>query len=167
MTTTQPPDDGSLNREEILATMKRIEEQEQKLLAGWQTSIDLNDANSSTDEERLDPDIASLLDNAEDPPLNKRLWHNAQSAIIKNIPKGNTRRFVLDEKGLFLRASSSTTDQKFTFKTPAQIVYDIVESWVRSRGDAIELGMSLWDLNEENGFHKKKRKSKATAQATS
>jgi hypothetical protein len=162
----QDINDGKQNREEVLAAMKRIEEEEQKLLAGWQTNLDLKSPKDLADEEALDPDTASLLDNAENPPLVKKLWHNAQTAILKNVPQGSARKFVLYEKGVFLRKSSSSTDQKFTFKTAAQAVYDIVDNWVRSGGDPIELGIAFWDLNEENGFHAKKRSTSIKGQTT-
>lgn len=162
----QDINDGKQKREEVLAAMKRIEAQEQKILAGWQVNLDLKSTKDLADEEALDPDTASLLDNAENPPLVKKLWHNAQTAILKNVPQGSARKFVLYEKGVFLRKSSSTTDQKFTFKTAAQTVYDIVDNWVRSGGDPIELGMALWDLNEENRFHAKKRNTSIKSQTT-
>lgn len=149
---------GDKSREEIIATLKRIEEEEARLLGGWQTQLNLS-VSTEAEEARLDPDTASLLDNVEDPALTKKLWWNAQILIVRNTVKGEARKFALAEKGIFLKASGETTDSKFTFKRAVQTVYDIVDAWIRSNGDPIELGIAFWDLNERNGFHAPKKQT--------
>lgn len=154
---------GDKSRDEIL---KELAEAEEKLY-GWQGRLDLSEVKADEAEAQLDPDVASLLENSEDPPLLKKLWYNAQTAITTNIEKGKIRNFALNEKGLFLKKRASTSDQRFSFKEANQEVWGIVDNWIRSSASPIELGIALWDLNEQYGYHAPKKKTSFDQQLTS
>jgi hypothetical protein len=153
MAANNSANDPEKSREQILQDLL---DAEAKLDAVWQGRLLLEEKRTDEAEAQLDLDIASLIENSEDPPLTKKLWHNAQSSILSNIEKGPLRNFALAEKGLFLRKRGNTTDQKFSFKQANQVVWDVVSNWINSNANPIELGMSLWDLNEELGYHRRK-----------
>ncbi|WP_128546711.1 hypothetical protein [Larkinella soli] len=92
-------------------------------------------------DAQADVDFDSLIDGTEDPVKSKKLWQGTPGLIMSNIPKGQIRKFALDEKNLFLKASANTTEGKFTFLYAIQTTYDIAERWLRSNADAVELGM--------------------------
>ena len=142
------------SRDEI---MNDLLEAESKIDA-WQKRIVFEELSADDAETQLDIDTASLLENSENPALTKKLWHNAQSAILANIEKGPLRTFALFEKGLFLRKRANTTDQKFSFKQANQVVWNMVDKWVRTNDGEkpMELGMAFWDMNEQFGHHKRK-----------
>ncbi|WP_266363043.1 hypothetical protein [Tellurirhabdus rosea] len=158
------------SRDEIFDQLRKIALEEERLYGGKQINLDFTpetEASSKSDvgktQQSLDAqpeaDFEALVDGSEDPVRAKKLWHGTQALIISNIPKGQRRQFALNEKNLFLKASANTTDSKFTFLHAVQTAYDVAEQWLRSNADAVELGMTYWDLNERNGFHSKKVQS--------
>ncbi len=147
-------------RNKIRAMLERISAEEKRLAGNQQLAIELPadvrpELLPEPEVERPDSETESLLDNTENPGLSKRLWHDTQKIILKNTEKGENRRFILNEKNLFLKASANTSDSKFSFKLAVQKVYDIADEWLKSSNtpDEVELGMIYWDLNEQNGFH--------------
>lgn len=164
-------EESGFSRDEIFEQLRKIAEEEERLYGndGKQMSLDfgsqaetepigevtVGDSQQAIDSQP-DVDFDALVDGSEDPIRVSKLWNGAQGLIIANVPKGKQRKFALNEKRLFLKASANTRDSKFTFLNAVQTVFDVVEKWVQSNEDAVELGMALWDLNERSGFHSKK-----------
>jgi hypothetical protein len=171
------PDENGYSRDEIFEQLKKIAAEEERLYGGQQMSFDFSPKPPAGEEQEGDPigntqelideqaelNLNDVADGSENPVLLRKLWNGAQGLILANIPKGKTRRFVLDEKKLFLQASANTTDSKFTLLQAAQTAFDLAENWVQSNADAVELGMAYWDLNERNGFHVNKKQSSFNA----
>ena len=67
----------SSTNEQVLEQLRKIQEQED-LLYGKQAQLPFGKGD-------LDPETESLLDNSENPELNKKLFYRAQSVI--NIPR--------------------------------------------------------------------------------
>ena len=163
--------EGGYSRDEIFEQLRKIAEEEERLYGndskqmmldfgpkGQAEPVDESSIGNSQEaiDSQPDVDFDALVDGSEDPVRVGKLWNGAQGLILSNIPKGKQRKFALNEKRLFLKASANTRDSKFTFLNAVQTVFDVVEKWVQSNEDAVELGMALWDLNERNGFHSKK-----------
>ena len=167
--------ENGYSRDEIFEQLKKIADEEERLYGGKQMSFDFApepavespDASSGIGntqdslDEQADVDFDKITENLglEDPVRLNKLWNGAQALIIANIPKGKLRRFALDEKLLFLKASANTKDSKQTFIHAVQTAYDLAEKWIQSNENKVELGMAYWDLNERSGFHSKKKQS--------
>lgn len=166
--------ESGYSRDEIFAQLKKLAEEEEEIYSGGkqlnfdftaepvsastQNKSDVGNGQQSIDEQ-AEVDFDKIAEGQEDPIRVKKLWHGTQGLITSNISKGKTRNFTLNEKNLFLKATANTTDSKFTFTHAVQTVFDMAERWIQSNADAVELGMTYWDLNERNGFHSKKRQN--------
>ena len=91
---------------EDLEKLRKIQEQED-VLYGKQGQL-------SFQVDEIDSDTESLLDNSEDPALNKKLFYRLQSIINSNIKKGSIRDFINNEKKLYLKSISNSGDSRFS-----------------------------------------------------
>jgi hypothetical protein len=147
-------------RKQFLEDLKKIQEDEARLEKEMQMKLEFKTSNESTSQDEsefISADEESLIDNSEDPVTITKYWHDAQNIIIKKVEKGKMRNTILGEKKLYLKNYSNTTDSKFTFKDAAKKVFNVVDDWIATDGHPIELAVSMWELNEDAGFHKVKK----------
>lgn len=145
------------NDEELLARLKKIQEEEDRLYGQQYLLPVTTDSKGKTKEDQFDKEEESLLNDTEDPVLCKKLFYRIQSVVNSNIRKGELREFINNEKRLYLKSMSGSHDTRFSLKNSLSKVMDIVSDWSKTDTNGFDLGMMLYDLNEANGFHKDRK----------
>ena len=161
------------SRQRIFEQLNQLAQMEAELYGGSQNRIIFpgeNPPSTPAESQISDTDIETLLDNSENPKYLKSEWQRTQNIILKLIPVGSTRNFVLNEKKLYLKSCADTTESKFSFKNANSDIGSIIDHWEPTAGggntDGIELGMLLWDLNERNNFHSKENLRRVNSRPT-
>ena len=137
---------------EDLESLRKIQEQEDKLY-NPQAELQLDD--------EFDSETESMLDNSEDPKLNKQLFYKLQSIINKNVRKGAIRDFINNEKKLYLKSISNSGDSRFSFKNTFNELIAIADRWQRGDKNGFDLGATFYELNENSSFHHPKNVDEA------
>lgn len=127
-----------------LEALKKIQQEEERLY-GTQSSMPFDD--------EFDSDTETLLDNSENPAVNKKLFYGLQSIINKNVSKGKLRDFINNEKKLYLKSLSDSGDSRFSFKNTLDELFNIADEWQRGDKNSFDLGMAFYNLNEKMNFH--------------
>lgn len=133
--------------ENYLEVLKKIQEEELRL-EGKQANIPF-----SNFKEQFDKEEESLLDNSEDPVLNKKNFYELIAIISGNIKKGKIRDFVNSEKKLYLKSISKSKDSRFSIKNSLSQLKNIAKEWAQTDKNGFDLGMQFWQLNEDADFH--------------
>lgn len=145
--------------DEIYEQLRKIAAEEERIYGGRQVTIHFPNESKlpeTPEEVVFDSDAESLIDDSEDPKLSKKMYYKIMSIINSNIPKGQVRDFVHNEKKLYLKSMSASGDSRFSFKRNLDTLLEIINDWVVTDTNGGDLAISFHELNEKAGFHKKR-----------